>query len=195
MKCQRCPKQATLHITEVLGEDRYEEVHLCEECAKQKGVDGSLGFSLADLLRSHEAGELEALAKKKGDAQLDAIAALGRLATADAIATLKGLAEKTGGGDDEERAFLKRTLEDLDAHYTGGDQPMSPLNYVWYQYRWQRLAAKMFDADGEEGLVRFWDCFHAADPLGPGEVTTSSLARLLRTEVSQTLGWAIQNWR
>jgi protein arginine kinase activator len=24
-----------LHITEVLGEDRYEEVHLCEECAKK----------------------------------------------------------------------------------------------------------------------------------------------------------------
>ena len=35
MKCQRCPKQATLHITDVLGEDRYEEVHLCEDCAKK----------------------------------------------------------------------------------------------------------------------------------------------------------------
>ena len=35
MKCQRCTKQATLHITEVLGEDRFEEVHLCEECAKK----------------------------------------------------------------------------------------------------------------------------------------------------------------
>jgi protein arginine kinase activator len=34
-QCQRCPKQATLHITEVLGEDRYEEVHLCESCAKK----------------------------------------------------------------------------------------------------------------------------------------------------------------
>ncbi len=34
MKCERCPKQATLHITEVLG-DRYEEVHLCEDCAKK----------------------------------------------------------------------------------------------------------------------------------------------------------------
>jgi len=34
-KCQRCPKQATLHITEVLGEDRFEEVHLCEDCAKK----------------------------------------------------------------------------------------------------------------------------------------------------------------
>jgi protein arginine kinase activator len=34
-QCQRCPKQATLHITEVLGEDRFEEVHLCEGCAKK----------------------------------------------------------------------------------------------------------------------------------------------------------------
>lgn len=35
MKCQRCPKQATLHITEVLGEAKFEEVHLCEDCAKK----------------------------------------------------------------------------------------------------------------------------------------------------------------
>ena len=35
MKCQRCQKQATLHITEVLAEDRFEEVHLCEDCAKK----------------------------------------------------------------------------------------------------------------------------------------------------------------
>ena len=35
MKCQKCPKQATLHITEVLGDDRYEEHHLCEECAHE----------------------------------------------------------------------------------------------------------------------------------------------------------------
>lgn len=35
MKCQRCPKPATLHITEVLPEDRFEELHLCEDCAKK----------------------------------------------------------------------------------------------------------------------------------------------------------------
>jgi len=32
MKCQKCPKTATLHITEILGEDQIEEWHLCEEC-------------------------------------------------------------------------------------------------------------------------------------------------------------------
>lgn len=35
MKCQKCPKQATLHITEVLGDDRFEEHHLCEQCAHE----------------------------------------------------------------------------------------------------------------------------------------------------------------
>lgn len=33
MKCQKCTKAATLHITEVLAEDQFEELHLCEECA------------------------------------------------------------------------------------------------------------------------------------------------------------------
>lgn len=35
MKCQKCTKAATLHITEVLGEDQFEELHLCEECANK----------------------------------------------------------------------------------------------------------------------------------------------------------------
>jgi hypothetical protein len=87
------------------------------------------------------------------------------------------------------------TLEELETHYTGGDNPMSPLNYVWYQYRWQRIAAEMFESDGEEGLVRFWECFHATDRLGSGDVTSASLAALLTTEVSATLGRAVRSWR
>ena len=87
------------------------------------------------------------------------------------------------------------TLEELQAHYAGSEEPMSPLNYVWFQYRFQRLAAEMFDADGEDGLVRFWDCFHATDRLNSSGATAASLAPLLRTEVSQILGHAVQNWR
>jgi hypothetical protein len=93
------------------------------------------------------------------------------------------------------RAEGYSTLEELEAHYTGGDQPMSPLNYVWYQHRWLRLAARVFGADGEDGLVRFWKCFHATDRLSSGKVTAASLVPVLRTEVSETLGRAIQNWR
>jgi protein arginine kinase activator len=33
MKCQKCPKPATLHITEIISEEQVEELHLCEECA------------------------------------------------------------------------------------------------------------------------------------------------------------------
>lgn len=35
MKCQKCNKQAVMHITEVLGEEQFEEYHLCEDCAQK----------------------------------------------------------------------------------------------------------------------------------------------------------------
>jgi hypothetical protein len=92
------------------------------------------------------------------------------------------------------RAEGYSTLEGLDAHYTGGGDPMSPLNYVWYQYRWQRLAATMFDTDGEGGLVRFWQCFHETDRVVSGGSTAASLAPLLSAEVSETLGHAVRTW-
>ena len=93
------------------------------------------------------------------------------------------------------RAEGYSTLEELQAHYTGSDDSMSPLNYVWYQYRWLRLAAKMFEADGEDGLVRFWDCFHSTDRVNAGDATAASLAPLLTTEVSPILGRAVRAWR
>jgi hypothetical protein len=93
------------------------------------------------------------------------------------------------------RAEGYSTLEELQAHYTGSDDSMSPLNYVRFQYRWQRLAAKMFEVDGEDGLVRFWDCFHSTDRVDAGVATAASLAPLLTTEVSPTLGRAVRDWR
>ncbi len=92
------------------------------------------------------------------------------------------------------RAEGYTTLEDLERHYTGGDDPMDPLNYVWYQYRWQRIAAAMFEADGEQSLVRFWNCFREADRAPAGEVTAARLVPLLSSQVSQTLGRAIAHW-
>src|SRR5262249_51293992 len=35
MKCNKCTKQATLHITEVISDEHYEELHLCEDCAQK----------------------------------------------------------------------------------------------------------------------------------------------------------------
>jgi hypothetical protein len=116
----------------------------------------------------------------------------GSLATLEVLPTVGAQSRRLAA---RMRAEGYSTLEELQAHYSGGDQPMSPLNYVWYQYRWQRLAARVFEADGEEALVRFWKCFHANDRLGSREVTAAALAPLLSTEVSETLGRAVRNWR
>lgn len=35
MKCQQCTKPSTLQITEIHGENNYEEFHLCDECAQK----------------------------------------------------------------------------------------------------------------------------------------------------------------
>jgi hypothetical protein len=115
-----------------------------------------------------------------------------RLPTLEVLSTVGAGSRKLAA---RMRAEGYSTLEELQAHYTGSDDSMSPLNYVWFQYRWQRLAAKMFDADGEDGLVRFWDCFHATDRVNASEATAASLAPLLRTKVSQTLGRAVRDWR
>lgn len=93
------------------------------------------------------------------------------------------------------RADGYSTLDELQVHYTGGDDSMDPLNYVWYQHRWQRLAARMFATDGEGGLVRFWECFHAIDRVDPDDITAASLAPLLSAQVSKTLGRAVREWR
>jgi len=50
MLCCVCKeKEATVHLTQIAG-DKMQKVDLCEDCAKQKGVNDPAGFSLADLL-------------------------------------------------------------------------------------------------------------------------------------------------
>jgi protein arginine kinase activator len=67
MKCQKCTKAATLHITEVVSEDQFEELHLCEECAnkylyepQQKG-----GHKGGDVELGQEADEGSALNQRE----------------------------------------------------------------------------------------------------------------------------------
>lgn len=82
------------------------------------------------------------------------------------------------------------TLEELDAH----NEAISPANYAWYQHRLQRIAARVFDTDGEAALRRLWECFHRQDRLG-GDRATADLSRLLSAEVSPRLGRAVRDWR
>lgn len=116
----------------------------------------------------------------------------------ESAATLEVLATvgaRTSRRDHGIRSPRYRTLEDLETHYTGGERPMDPLNYVWYQYRWQRLAAAMFDADGEDGLIRFANFFRAGPDVRSGPHSAISLAPLLSAEVSEVLAHAVREWR
>lgn len=50
MLCDICSKnQATVHLTEIIDE-QMTELHLCEECAKQKSMQMEQQFGLSDLL-------------------------------------------------------------------------------------------------------------------------------------------------
>lgn len=50
MLCCICKeREASVHLTQITG-DKMQKVDLCEECAKNKGVNDPTGFSLADLL-------------------------------------------------------------------------------------------------------------------------------------------------
>ncbi len=50
MLCDICAKrEATVHLTEIINE-QMTKLHLCEECAKEKGAEMEEHFGLADLL-------------------------------------------------------------------------------------------------------------------------------------------------
>jgi protein arginine kinase activator len=68
MLCCVCKeKEATVHLTQIAG-DKMQKVDLCEECAKQKGVNDPAGFSLADLLLG--LGASEEIGQAAGGAEL-----------------------------------------------------------------------------------------------------------------------------
>ena len=50
MQCNICgKKKATVHLTEIVDE-QMSEMHLCEDCAREKNVQMEQQFGLADLL-------------------------------------------------------------------------------------------------------------------------------------------------
>lgn len=68
MLCGLCKKkEATVHLTQIAG-DKIQKVDLCEECAKEKGVNDPAGFSLADMLLG--LGASQEMEEASGDAEL-----------------------------------------------------------------------------------------------------------------------------
>ncbi len=61
MKCQNCHNPATLHITEIVSDDQFEEYHLCETCAHKFSHDPqpvSPKAALSDQLAEADEGIL-----------------------------------------------------------------------------------------------------------------------------------------
>jgi protein arginine kinase activator len=67
MKCQKCTKAATLHITEVVSEDQFEELHLCEECANKYLYDPQQkgGAKAGSSAPAEESEEISALNQRE----------------------------------------------------------------------------------------------------------------------------------
>lgn len=49
MQCKFCDKPATVHLSQIV-DNKVIKIDLCEECAKEKGVDDPVGNSLTELL-------------------------------------------------------------------------------------------------------------------------------------------------
>lgn len=59
MKCQACQqKPATVHLTEIVQKSKR-ETHLCEECARDKGVSFTHSFSVKEYLGGLSKDEAE----------------------------------------------------------------------------------------------------------------------------------------
>ncbi len=68
MLCDSCGKnQATVHLTEII-DDKMNELHLCEECARNKSAAMEQQFGLSDLL-----GGLAEFEKPAEDKEVSAI--------------------------------------------------------------------------------------------------------------------------
>ena len=57
MLCGICKeKEATVHLTQIVG-DKVQQVDLCPDCARTKGVLNPPGISLTDLVRGLQASQ------------------------------------------------------------------------------------------------------------------------------------------
>lgn len=57
MICNICgTKEATIHLTEIVN-GQIAEVHICEQCAEEKGTDFKTYFNFSDLLAGFAGGE------------------------------------------------------------------------------------------------------------------------------------------
>lgn len=59
MRCQRCSKNATVHLTEIVNGEKTEK-HLCEDCAQKEGVTIKAQVPISELLDNLAVAQAEA---------------------------------------------------------------------------------------------------------------------------------------
>jgi protein arginine kinase activator len=125
MTCDICgKKKATVHLTEIVDE-QLSEMHLCEECARQKSTQMEQQFGLADLLAglsdtskpiSAKEGEKSVLKCSRCDLPYEDFRKFGRLGCGECYTSFKehltGLLRKIHGSN----KYLGKTP----ARYQGG---------------------------------------------------------------------------
>jgi len=112
MTCDSCgKKKATVHLTEIVDE-QMSEMHLCEECARQKSSQMEQQFGLADLLAglsdtsktaASKEGDKTALKCSRCDLPYEDFRKFGRLGCGDCYTSFKehltGLLRKIHGSN------------------------------------------------------------------------------------------------
>lgn len=130
MTCDVCHKNpATVHLTEII-DDQMTELHLCEECARQKSENMESQFGLSDLLAGLadfsktpplEKEDVNLKCKKCGLTYSD-FKKIGRLGCSECYSTFKkylgpllkrihGSSQHFGKAPFEEEVLLKNKLE------------------------------------------------------------------------------------
>lgn len=91
------------------------------------------------------------------------------------------------GGGKNEYAFT--TLQQLESNYQL-IATQHPNNYGWYQSRWHKGAADVYDAGGEILLLKFWNAFR----LTKTEIKDEDLADFLEVHIHPAMGNFFRNW-
>lgn len=116
MICQSCNQQvATVHLTEIMNKQK-KEVHLCEECSRQKGISYKANISVKELFSHLTAPKSDTKASKASAAEAEDAQADLQTMTCPACGISFGEFRSTGrlGCPEDYRHFKKGLTQLLD---------------------------------------------------------------------------------
>tara|TARA_B100001248_G_scaffold262537_1_gene259238 strand:+ start:2200 stop:2715 length:516 start_codon:yes stop_codon:yes gene_type:complete len=143
LKCDICGKLATVHLTQIVN-NKIHKVNLCEECAQQKGVTSSAGFSLADMLAQNLDLSLEGMEESSQEPHcthcgctVEGFKKHGRLGCPDCYVALKSVIEPILGNIHKEVIHK-------------GKRPVSGLTRIEFKKQVEALDEQIETAIAEE---------------------------------------------